>query len=36
MFLEITVIYRKDHVKRVNIMWQNTEFRSVTAVTILF
>jgi len=36
IFLEIAVIYCEDHVKRINRMWQNTEFRSVTAVTILF
>ena len=35
-FLEIAAIYCEDHVKRINRMWQNTEFRSVTAVTILF
>jgi len=36
LFLEIAAIYCQDHVKRMNRMWQNTRFRSVTAVTILF
>jgi hypothetical protein len=29
LFLEITAIYREDHVKGLNIMWQNTEYRVV-------
>jgi len=36
LFLEITAIYREDHAKRINRMWQNTGFRSVSAVTISF